>query len=104
MTMHGLIVLVLAGIIFIVGLVVGIRGQEINLRERERRLAQQRRRVNAQLRALDAYHDANSLIWHAQNELRQAALLQAQDMPVVIDLAHDPRRTGGALDAHTHNS
>lgn len=93
--MKGLIVLVAAGIIFVVGVLVGIRGQEINLREREHRLAQHRRRVNDQLRALDAYQEANSLIWHAHDELRQAALLQAHDVPVVIDLAHDPRHEGG---------
>ncbi len=87
--MPGMIVLVLAGLIFIIGLVVGLVVQEINLGERERRLARQRRRVNAQLGALDAYHEADSLIRHAQDELRQAALLKAQDVPVVIDPAVD---------------
>lgn len=79
------LVFLLAFVIFAVGILAGLRCAEINLRVRERRLAQERRRVNAQLSALQAHHDVNNLIWRSRNELRQAALLQAQDMPLVFD-------------------
>ncbi|MDQ3152305.1 MAG: hypothetical protein M3R63_11495 [Actinomycetota bacterium] len=69
-----------------VGVLLGTRFEEINLRVRERRLAEERRRVTAQSRALKAHHEVNNLIWQAQNEIRQAALLQAHDLPIDIHL------------------
>lgn len=87
--MSGLIVLVVACMIFAFGVLIGIRCQEVNLQGRERRLAKERGRVNAQIRALKAHHEVNSLIWHAQNELRQAALLEVLDLPAVIDQTLD---------------
>lgn len=77
------LIFLLAFTIFVIGVLVGFRCQEINLRGRERSLAGERRRLNAQIRALQAHHDVNDLIWQARNESRQAALLQAQDMPFV---------------------
>lgn len=87
-----------------IGVFVGVRCQEINLQNRERRLAEERRRVNARIRALHAHHEVNNLIWQARNELRQDALLQAQDMPFVIDhelefLTVPSQRNGAKLNA-----
>jgi hypothetical protein len=79
------LIFLLAFSVFTIGVLVGVRCQEINLRGRERRLAEERRRVTAQIRALRAHHEANNLIWQARNELRQAALLQTQDMPLIVD-------------------
>lgn len=78
------LIFLLAFCIFVFGVLMGVRCQEINLRCRERRLAEERRRVNAQIRALEAHHEVNNLIWQARNELRQDALVKAQDMPFVI--------------------
>lgn len=79
------LILLLGFSVFAIGILVGVRCQEINLRGRERRLAEERRRMNARIRALRTHHEVNNLIWQARNELRQAALLQTEDMPVVID-------------------
>lgn len=83
------LILLLTLSIFALGVFVGFRRQENNLRHREQRLAQERRHVNAQLDALLAHHDVNALIWQARDELLQAALLQARDIPFVVDYEID---------------
>ena len=84
-----------------IGALLGARFEEINLRTRERQLAEERQQVTAQTRALKAHHEVNNLIWQAQNEMRQAALLQAYDLPVDIHLEAEaptvPRRRAGAV-------
>jgi hypothetical protein len=82
--MHPLILL-LVFLIFASGVLTGLRCAEINLRGRERRLSEDRRWVNDRLCALQAHHDMNDLIWQAQDELRQTALMQAQDMPFILE-------------------
>jgi len=77
-------ILLVTSCIFVFGALVGVRFQEVNLRGRERRLAEERRRVNAQIRALAAHTEVNNLIWQARNELRQDALMNAQDTPFII--------------------
>ena len=84
------LVLFLVFLGFAVGVVTGLRCAEINLRGRERRLSEERRRVNDRLRALQAHHDVNNLIWQARDELRQAALVPAQDMPFVLQDEPEP--------------
>ncbi|MCA1670742.1 MAG: hypothetical protein LC799_00565 [Actinobacteria bacterium] len=82
--MYALMFLLASGV-FAIGVLVGVRCQEINVQGRERRLAGERRRVNAQIRALHTHHEVNNLIWQARDELRQNALVYAQDIPFVID-------------------
>lgn len=79
------LIFLLAFSIFAIGVLVGARCEEINLRSRERRLAGERRRVNTQIRTLQAHHDVNNLIWQARNDLRQDALLRAQNLPFIIE-------------------
>lgn len=82
--MYWLIAL-LALCVFAIGVIVGARCEESALQYRERRLYLDRRRVNAQMRALHAHNEINKLIDYAQDELRQNALAQAQDMPFVVE-------------------
>lgn len=86
--MKEMILLLVVGVLttLAIGVLLGARFEEINLRVRERRLAEERREVTAQTRALKAHQEVNNLIWQAQNEMRQAALLQAYDLPVDIHL------------------
>ncbi len=55
------LILLIAFIIFIIGVFVGVRCQEINLRRREQRLAENQRRVNAQICVINARLEASSL-------------------------------------------
>lgn len=84
------LILSLVFLIFAIGVLTGLRCAEINLRGRERRLAGDRQSVNDRLRALQAHRDMNNLIWQARDELRQAALVEAQDMPFVFEHRPEP--------------
>lgn len=84
------LVLFLVFLGFAIGVITGLRCAEINLRGRERRLSEDRRLVNDRLRALQAHHDVNNLIWQARDELRQAAIVNAQDMPFVLEPSTQP--------------